>query len=282
MKGWTTESPGAAQEPQEAPAAESDTTFRRSFVEGAYQALEGDTGAECLYLVPQPAWAQFLDPSLPPQPPATRGVAESPYDFRTWQLVASYLLARTSPTASYYFLNSLRPTAVLGGVVPYFLPDRGGSSEAGPNPSQEELEHHVTGIFEAARDEHFEDGMESSISRTLVPLVEQYHTELAEFLFYCLVPGRVSPQVTAESLRWLGDMDHAPSQNWRRRLLERCLEAPSVAVRDAAGIGLASMDDPQAIPSVKGAITREPCAELRECLQQVLAQLERNPGWRCF
>lgn len=277
MNGWTAQWPGVAQESQGRPAAESDTSFGEPFVVGGYQAQEGDTETQCFYLFPKVDWGQYPALPLAAYRSVVSGVDALPLDLGQSPQV--------TVRQSFPFALAILPRALNGprGLVVVFEPPaQAETAGVRPDPSQEELERHVKGVLEAARDERFEDGMESSISRTLVPLVERYQTELAESLFYWLVPGRASPRVTAESLRWLGDMDHAPSHNWRRRLLERCLEAPSVAVRDAAGVGLASMDDPQAIPAVKDAIAREPSAELRQCLQQVLAQLEGKPGWRCF
>jgi hypothetical protein len=45
-------------------------------------------------------------------------------------------------------------------------------------------------------------------------------------------------------------------------------------VRDGATLGLASLNDPQAITPLKQAIEREQIGELREDMQQVLDQLE--------
>lgn len=243
MNGWTTQSTGVAQEPQEPPAAESDT-FREPFVARGYQIQQGDTetGWFCVSLH---ATFHYSFPSAPVDVPGA--------------LTGRGLVALVSEA-----------------------PAQAGTAGDRPAPSQEELERHVRGVLEAARDEHFEDGMESSVSRALLPLVERHHTEMAEFLFYWLGLEKAHPDVGAEVLHWLGGMDHAPSHNWRRRLLERCLEASSVSVRDAAGIGLAAMDDPQAAHAVKVAIARERSQELRQCLERVLAQLEGKPGWRCF
>ena len=50
MNGWTTQSPGVEQEPQEAQAAESDTAFREPVVASSYQAQEGDTETPWFFL----------------------------------------------------------------------------------------------------------------------------------------------------------------------------------------------------------------------------------------
>jgi len=283
MNGRAPQSSGVAPDPQEAPVAESDTAIGEPFVTGWYQIPEGDTeSGEVYLLLPQLPEAQFSDPSLMPHPAAGTSVAMPLYDVAEWWRAAARQLAPFSPGALSWFANWPRFNIVLDAGVPYAAAERAGTAEVGRDRSQEELERHVTGILEAARDEHFEDGMESSVSSALLPLVERYHTRMAEFLFYWVTREKADPEVTAEVLHWLGGMDHPASHHWRRRLLERCLEAPSVTVRDAAGIGLAAMDDPQAAPSVRGAIARERCEELRRCLQQVLAQLEGRPGWRCF
>ena len=140
--------------------------------------------------------------------------------------------------------------------------------------SRQEVEHAVERVFEAARDEYFEDGMESAFSRQLLSLVETYCEQMKEELAYWLVREKASPYVASEASRWLGQVDHAPSYRYRRWLLERCLRASSAIVRDGAGLGLAAMDDAHTIPSLRQAVQRESCEELRVNLQQVLDQLE--------
>ena len=57
-------------------------------------------------------------------------------------------------------------------------------------------------------------------------------------------------------------------------LLERGLYSASARARDGAVLGLAFLNDPLAVEPLKAAIKREINPELRQDMEQVLAQLE--------
>ena len=97
---------------------------------------------------------------------------------------------------------------------------------------------------------------------------------LVEALAAIVVAERVSPKVTGEALRHLGRFAHAPSQKDRLWLLERGLSSTSPLSRDGAGLGLAHLSDPAAIPYLQAAIEREPVRSLKDDLQQVLDVLQ--------
>jgi len=139
------------------------------------------------------------------------------------------------------------------------------------------LEHLLERLFQAARDEYFEDGMESSLSKGLAPMVENYGNtdDLRELLAYWILRDKATPYVVCEALRCLGRITHAPSHRYRRWLLERCLKSPSAIIRDAAGVGLAYLDDPQSILALAEAVQKESDPELQGNLSQVLKQFRR-------
>jgi len=137
-----------------------------------------------------------------------------------------------------------------------------------------ELGENFRQLLTSAQDEIFEDGMESEFSRHLAAIIEQYGNDALEELAYFIVYEKVSGEVTAEALRWLGMLDDPKTYLFRRWLLERSLRASSLWVRDGAALGLSFMDDPHAISFLKVAITMETIDEIRESLQQVLNQLE--------
>ena len=133
-------------------------------------------------------------------------------------------------------------------------------------------------LFESAREMTFEDGMESDFSHDLEKLVREHQrAALVEVVDQiCFREG--SDELKAEALRWLGRMPNRSTHNYRRWLLERCLLNPSARVRDGAVLGLASLGDPYSIPSLREAINRETCAELRNDMQQTLSELETMPS----
>ena len=150
------------------------------------------------------------------------------------------------------------------------------------NPSLEKipesLAEELQRIFFEARDEVFEDGMDSVFSRRLVDFM-QHHGGLAiDILSDLLLLERVNAEVAGEALRHVGYLEHGATRIPRRRLLERCLFDSSAYVRDGAILGLAAMDDPKSIPCVEQAVTRESIAELQEDMQAVLDQLRETPA----
>ena len=139
-----------------------------------------------------------------------------------------------------------------------------------------EIDQRITILFEAAKEQDFEDGMESEFSKELVYLIKKYGNAAMETIADLIIYERVNAEVASEALRWLGHMDHPMSYHSRRWLLERSLGCSPAMVRDGAALGLASLDDPHAIPYLKQAILRENCSELRGDMEQVLVQLENT------
>lgn len=139
---------------------------------------------------------------------------------------------------------------------------------------EEPLGKILKALFREARSLTFEDGMENDFSRELVHLVRQYGKTAMAVITSLTVNDNVNAEVAAETLRWLGRVDHPLSHHDRLWLLERSLFSTSVLVRDGAALGLASLDDPHAIPYLRQAIDHEKYASLREDLKQVHYQLE--------
>jgi len=140
-----------------------------------------------------------------------------------------------------------------------------------------EVERKVQALFEVAREEFFEDGIESQLSKGLESLVKKHGENAIEVLANLVINERINAEVAAETLRWLGRISHPSTYSSRLWLLERSLFCSSARVRDGAALGLASLDDSTAIPYLIQAIGREKITELREDMRQVLSQLEENP-----
>lgn len=132
----------------------------------------------------------------------------------------------------------------------------------------------IEAIFWIAKGEFFEDGMESTFSRQLNSFVKKYGNAALEVIICLIVYERVDEEIAGEALRWLSRIDDTESYKYRRWLLERSLSLSSARVRDGAILGLASMDDKQAIPCLKSAIKKEHCSELKADMESVLKQLE--------
>lgn len=140
----------------------------------------------------------------------------------------------------------------------------------------EELERSIISLFMMSGDEEFESGMISDFSRDLCLIIDNHGKAAMEIITYLFLYKEVNPEVLCEALRWLGRIDQLDSHSYRLWLLEKSLESTSIFVRDGAILGIASLDDPCAIPAVHKAIEKENCEELRENMQVVLQQLEET------
>ncbi|SRR6266566_1909286 len=129
-------------------------------------------------------------------------------------------------------------------------------------------------LFESAREELFEDGMESDFSRKLMFLILRYRHDALSEMALLLESTQVSSEVSAEALRWIGRLRDPQSQPHRLWLLERSLGNPNPAVRDAAIVGLAALDDRRARKYVAAALATESLPELQEDLIQLLEQFD--------
>jgi hypothetical protein len=128
-------------------------------------------------------------------------------------------------------------------------------------------------LFDVARNEVFEDGMESQFSKEFVSLLWRYG-QLAILEAARLIAGeKVDPSVAAEALKWIGRMKDKGTRLFRLWLLKRGLTSSSAQVRDGAGLGLSFLGDPEAIPALAQAVDNEQIPELRNDLNQVIEQL---------
>lgn len=153
-------------------------------------------------------------------------------------------------------------------------PFEGPESSTADQKRIKSLFEHLDSTFERGRDMRFEDGMESEFSRELVRLVELHGIVALAIIGRLIADQRSGGEVAGEALRWLGRMEQSQFHWARMRLFEESLCSPSPAVRDGAILALASLNDPHAIPYIRGAVQQETIRELREDMEQVLAQLQ--------
>jgi hypothetical protein len=145
------------------------------------------------------------------------------------------------------------------------------STERKANPNA--LLETVSSLFHVAREEYFEDGMDTAFSRDLISLVKREGHLAVEVISRLVLGGNAEPAVIAEALRWIGRIEDFPSLAQRLWLLERCLANTDPQIRDGAILGLASFDDPRAMPYVQEALRREGYPEIRLDLEHLIAQL---------
>lgn len=137
------------------------------------------------------------------------------------------------------------------------------------------LAEQATSIFINAKEEIFEDGMESEFSRNLSGFILSFGQPSMEAIIDLYLSNSVNTEVASEALRILGRLRHRVTYRERLWLLERSLlYSPFARVRDGALLGLSFLNDRLAIPPLKSAIEKESVLELRHDMERVLTQLE--------
>lgn len=136
------------------------------------------------------------------------------------------------------------------------------------------VEIEVSQLFSLATFIDLEPGMANEFSEGLEQAIERYGEKALQAIEDVILSKKTKTAIAMEALQYIG---HTESRKWhdeRRKTLERCLlESASAWVRDGAGLGLASLDDPKSIPALESAILNETSSALKEDLTLVLHQL---------
>jgi len=135
-------------------------------------------------------------------------------------------------------------------------------------------------MFNKEWEEVFEDGFESEFTNALRSIILEHGEPAVDALMAIVFYDRVNKELASEALELLGRTNDKPSYQRRLWLLESALFSNSARIRDAASLGLASIDNPHAIPYIRRAIEEERSDELREDLEQVLEQLQETQRCR--
>jgi hypothetical protein len=131
-------------------------------------------------------------------------------------------------------------------------------------------------IFAIAKLIEFEDGMGNEFRGCLFSFIQKYGSLAIEILEKRLRSKDTDPDVVSMTLRYLGEIEHPATYRHRLTILIHALTHPSPKVRDGATLGLASIDQPIAIPYLENAIKQERISELRKDMEQVLQQLRES------
>jgi hypothetical protein len=131
----------------------------------------------------------------------------------------------------------------------------------------------IAEVLAAGEDEYLEDGyssvLEGKLSRLLATQGNVAVCELANHLRQ----ERHSGEVAKVACMTLGLLGHPDTAEARLEALTSLLTSENPAVRDAAALGLALLDDKRAIPALRQAVSRERIASLQSDLQDILDQL---------
>jgi hypothetical protein len=136
-----------------------------------------------------------------------------------------------------------------------------------------ELSRTLDTLIDSAREERFEDGMDSNFSVGLRVFFRDYSVEFARVLERRLRQGGISPRVLVELAYTLGQIRDDATVEWRLATLVDFLKSPTPSVKDAGAVGLAYLDDKRAVPYLREAMEREAVASFREDLRAVVEQL---------
>ena len=142
--------------------------------------------------------------------------------------------------------------------------------------TQDDVDKLVLNIFESCHDEFFEDGVESSFSKQLRSQIFLHENKALMTISNLVHNNKVKSEIASEALCLLGRLDHIPTYNFRCWILERSLFSIQPLVRDGAGLGIASLDDPNSIPYLEKAIENETLEGIRKDLRNVLCQLNET------
>ena len=133
----------------------------------------------------------------------------------------------------------------------------------------------IRNLFSLATFITLEPGMSNSFSEGLEEVIEKYGELALSEIQILILNGETKSGIAMEALQYVGNAESNTWHDARRLMLERCLlRSRSAWVRDGAGLGLASLDDPRSIPVLQEAILRETSRALKSDLNLVLNQLQ--------
>lgn len=135
----------------------------------------------------------------------------------------------------------------------------------------------IRNLFSLATFISLEPGMTNSFSEGLEEVIEKYGEPALRETQDIILNEETKSAIAMEALQYIGRTDSETWKNERRKILENCLlNSRSAWVRDGAGLGLASLDDPRSIETLEQAIDKEPSNVLKEDLGLVLEQLRNT------
>lgn len=136
-----------------------------------------------------------------------------------------------------------------------------------------EAEKHLNSLTAAAKDEIFEDGVESAFTKGLRSFLDTYSMVAVSAIGNAKVAGKIPDSIAAEMARFLGDVDHSATRAQRFQLLSRWLSDQSVIVRDGAAIGLGYFGGHVALDRLRVAYDDEQVAIMRDDLRDLIEAL---------
>ena len=154
------------------------------------------------------------------------------------------------------------------------VPDSSTNSDECSSHLRITIVEHLMETVRIASEEVFVDGMDSVLSEDMSMLIETYGDIAVSAIEHMLGLYYDRVEIVGEALRQLGQIEDSQTHRSRMTALVAHLESSDPRVRDAASLGLAALDDPEAIKALKNALERESSLQLRSNLELVLVQLQ--------
>ena len=124
--------------------------------------------------------------------------------------------------------------------------------------------------------EHFEDGVENSVSRAIETAVFAYGSSAVEALGKLHAAGAFAPEVLGEALLWLGRLRHPDSRRSRFWFLTYALRDLDPSIKSSAALGLASLQNADAAPYLQREAEATDIPMLRTRLRKLAEELQDN------
>ncbi len=146
-----------------------------------------------------------------------------------------------------------------------------------PSPSKHDLSRTVKVTLLKIPHEIDTDYDVAPVASEIQELLIGHGSEVLKEIQRITCEGTLTTDATAEVLKLIGEVADSRTHYERRRFLEEVLlSAASSVVKDAANLGLAYMNDPAAIKSLREAISQEKSLLLKKLLKQTIEQLEKT------
>ena len=134
-------------------------------------------------------------------------------------------------------------------------------------------------IIRDSATEIFFDGMESVFTNELRRLLYFYGPLAVRAIGNVVKSGDANSETVGEILKVLGSDENPVTYGDRVALMLAGLQSSDPSIRDAASLGIASLDDPGLLEEVLAAVEREAMPQLRRNLELVADQL-RLTEWQ--
>lgn len=139
---------------------------------------------------------------------------------------------------------------------------------------REDLSRIIQIIFNAGKNEQFEDGIKSDFSVAIKNILINYQDYAIKMLSEYLTSNKIDSGLLCETLRTLGNLQDSETEQIRFQILIPYLSHPSPFIRDCTGLALYDLESPNAIPYIRKAIDKELYQSLKMDFKKIISELQ--------